>query len=276
MTKLQVLIVAYGRKGIQSVARLPHPRVDGVEYIVSWQYADDDPVIPAELKEREDFIILPTPTRGVARNRNLTLDAATAPIVLESDDDVFYTEQQLLDVIRAFEDNPEADYINFRYHSDDNPIQRYDIEFDLKNPPRGWYIGGAFEMAFRLEPIRRNNIRFNELFGIGSEFPAGEEDLFINDVVRAGLKAIHLPVTIVTHPGTTTSMRMEYTDSFIRTKGAVFLYLHPRTWPLRMLSHAWRCSKSPSFQLRYIRSWIRGVRDLRKIHKLNNRCNPQS
>ncbi|MDE6811404.1 MAG: glycosyltransferase [Muribaculaceae bacterium] len=263
--KLQVLIVAYGRKGIESVARLSHPRVEGVEYIVSWQYADDEPVIPSVLQEREDFTVIPTPTRGVARNRNLTLDAATAPVVLESDDDVFYTEEQLLSVIRAFEEHPDADYIHFHYHSDENPIRMWDFQFDMKKPPRWWYMGGAIEMAFRLEPIRRNNIRFNELFGIGSEFPAGEEDLFINDVVKAGLKAIYLPITIVTHPGTSTAMRMETTDSFIRTKGAVFMYLHPHTWPLRMLAHARRFSKSPREIIRYIRAWLRGARDLKKI-----------
>ncbi|MDE5843550.1 MAG: glycosyltransferase [Muribaculaceae bacterium] len=265
MPLLQVLIVAFGAKGIESIARLPHPQVEGVEYIVSWQYADDVPVVPESLLKRKDFRILPTPTRGVARNRNLALDAATAPIVLESDDDVFYTEEQLLSVIRAFDEHPEADYINFRYHSDDNPIPRFDAEFDMRRPPRGWYIGGAFEMAFRLQPIRRRQIRFNELFGIGAEFPAGEEDLFINDVLRAGLKAIHLPITIVTHPGTTTSMRMEQADSFIRTKGAVFTYLHPLSWPLRMLAHARRFSTSPREIARYIRAWMRGARDIRKF-----------
>lgn len=264
MTQLQVLIVAYGRKGIQSVARLPHPEVDGVEYIVSWQYGDDEPVIPDELLRRHDFKIYPSDTRGVARNRNLALDRATAPILLESDDDVFYTPDQLRAVIRAFEEHPEADYINFRYHSDKYPVSRPDFEFDIRHAPRGWFTGGI-EMAFRLQPIRQHNIRFNELFGIGAEFPAGEEDLFLNDVLRAGLKAIYLPIDIVNHPGDSTAMREGNSLNFIRTKGALFPYIHPYSWPLRMLTHAWRFSHRPTKFISYIRAWLKGARDIKRF-----------
>lgn len=264
MTKLQVLIVAYGRKGIESVARLPHPPVEGVEYIVSWQFADDPPVVPEVLSQRKDFRVLPTPTRGVSVNRNLTLDAASAPIVLESDDDVYYSEDQLKAVIRAFDDHPEADYIHFRYHSDDYPVDRPDKEFNLRRPPRGWYPGGI-EMAFRLDPIRKHGIRFNELFGVGCEFPSGEEDIFVSDVLKAGLNAIYLPVTIVTHPGNSTCMREGESETFIRTKGAMFPIIHPFSWPLRMITHARRFSPSWRERCRYIRAWLCGVRDIRRI-----------
>ena len=68
---LQVLIVAYGREGIDSVASLAHPEVEGVEYLVSWQTADCleltvaapeeiQAAIPAALREREDFRIFPS------------------------------------------------------------------------------------------------------------------------------------------------------------------------------------------------------------------------
>lgn len=258
---LQVLISTYGRQGIERLASLPHPVMEGVEYIVSWQYGDDAPVIPEPLKQRKDFTILPNGTRGLTINRNLALEAATAPLVLISDDDVEYSEEGLRNVIKGFEDNPEADYINFKYDSDDNPIPHFPQKADLRKPPKGWSTGGSFEIAFRLDSIRKHNIRFNTLFGIGAPFPSGEEDLLLHDVIKAGLHPIYLPVTIVTHQGTTTSMRTQSQDSFIRTKGAVFMILHPLSWPLRMIAHAVRFSKSAAERKRYIKAWLKGAAD---------------
>ena len=276
MTQLQVLIVAYGRKGIENVASSLHPRMEGVEYIVSWQCAGASPDdVPRSLLERDDFKVLPTPTVGVALNRNLTLDAASAPIVLESDDDVSYTPEMLSNVIRAFDERPDCDFLAFKYYSKQNP-RKYPLhECDLRNPPKGYFIGGI-EMAFRLDSIRKAGIRFNELFGIGSEFPSGEEDLFLHDVLRAGLTARFVPVVIVNHESESTCMREAKSPAFIRTKGAIHAIVNPRTWHLRMLTHA-RREAAPGLKekINYCRNWLRGVRDLRRIYG-RHRTFPQS
>lgn len=267
--RLQVLIVAYGRRGLDKIVSLAHPSLPGlVEYIVSWQFADDDPAdIPGELLGRKDFRVIPTPTRGVARNRNLALDAASAPLLLESDDDVSYTSDQLLDVIRTFDNYPEIDFFTFRYFSPDYSINYPEGEFDLADPPKGYYIAGAFEMAFRLSVIRDKGIRFNELFGIGSEFSAGEEDLFLHDVIKAKIPSRHIPLTIVTHIDTTTGMRESLNPSFIRTKGAVLSIIHPLSWPLRMMVHAMREVKEMKLKsyLNYCINWIKGVMHLYRL-----------
>ena len=273
---LQVLIVAYGREGIDSVASLAHPEVEGVEYLVSWQTADCleltvaapeeiQAAIPAALREREDFRIFPSDTSGVSLNRNLVLDRASAPLAICSDDDVAYLPEDLHNIIETFNRHPEADFIAFEYRSD--TPKRYPSEsFDLARPPKGYYIGGP-EMAFRLERIRRHGIRFNEWFGIGCEFPAGEEDLFLADCLDAGLKCIFLPVAVCRHDGDSTGEREHLSPTFIRTKGAILGRLHPATWPLRMILHALRSPTPHSLKasLAYCRYWLRGVADSRRL-----------
>lgn len=267
MILLQVLISTFGQKGIERIAALPHPEVEGVEYIVSWQYGEDSLQAPELLLKRKDFKIIPTSTRGLSVNRNLSLDAATAPIVLLSDDDVAYTREDLAAVIASFDANPDVDYINFKYRSESNPIPQFTKRADLSHPPKWWYTGGTFTIAFRLDVINKHNIRFNTLFGIGAPFPSGEEDILLHDVIKAGLTPIYLPVEIVTHEGTTTSMREHLSDTFISTKGAVFSILFPITWPGRMLTHALRFSKDFNERKRYIHSWLKGRRDYLQIVK---------
>lgn len=257
MNKLQVLICAFGKKGIESIASLPHPEVEGVTYTVSWQYADDKPIIPKELLDRKDFTVIPTPTRGVAVNRNLTLDAATAPLLLFSDDDVLYTEEYLQKVIRSFHNRPKADFICFRYKSEVYPVEHPDIELEVTTPP-SWVTG--FNMACRLDILKKTNVRFNTRFGIGAEFPSGEEPVFIRDLIKAGAKGIYMPLTVAEHPGDTTVMRSGKNPEFIQTKGAAFLIIHPYTWPLRMLTHAWRYSSNWKEKYQYAQHWLEGVR----------------
>ena len=270
MSRLQIVIATYGRRGIESIASLPHPAMDGVEYIVSWQTGGDDDTIPPALAARNDFRIFRSATRGLSINRNLGLSHATAPLVLLSDDDNDYRPEEISKVMEAAERHPDTDVFSFRYRSEVNPIEFLPEMADLGNPPSGYYPI-SFLLAFRREAIEKAGIRFNTRFGIGAEFPSGEEDLFLCDCLRAGLKGLYIPETVVGHEGTTTSMRDSRKDSFAMTKGAVHAYIHPHTWPLRMLTHSMREASGIRGRWRYCRLWIKGAH--RHIRIMNG---PQS
>lgn len=265
---LQVMICAYGRDGIERVAASAHPRVEGVEYLVSWQVKPDETEDPApKALDRDDFRIFYTISKGLSVNRNTALSQATAPVLLISDDDTDYTEDGLRAVMDSFRTYPDADIIAFRYASACFRKTYPQCSVSLDNPPKGYFVS-SIEIAFRRESVQ-GRIWFNENFGVGAVFPYGEEDIFLKDCLDAGLKGIFVPVTIARHDGTTTSDRnlMLYTRPL--TKGAVFLRLHPRQWPLRMLAHAireygsWRKGIVPS-PLSYCLNWLKGARMARK------------
>ncbi len=261
MTQLQVLISAYGEEGLRRVASLPHPEVDGVSYLVSWQYGDDAPVIPQELLDRKDFTVIPTPTRGLSVNRNLALEASSAPLLLLGDDDIIYTEEYLLRVIDSFNRYPDIDFICFRYHSENHPVVHPAEERHLSTPP-WWLI--SFCMAFRRSAMEKTGVRFDERFGIGAEFPSAEESVFLNDLLRKGIKAMYLPLTVAEHPGATTVMKTETMPDFISAKAAAFVKIYPLSWPLRMMTHALRFSPSWKERRRYLRIWMEAVGRFRR------------
>lgn len=258
---LQVMICTYGMDGIERVAAAGHPQSEGVEYLVSWQ-TDGAREVPASLL-RDDFKIMISSSKGLSVNRNLALSRATAPILLVSDDDVAYTNERLQTVIKAFGSHPEADIITFRYESNGSIKFYPDRQASLEHPPKGYFIS-SIEIAMRRESVQRK-IWFNENFGIGAMFPSGEEDIFIRDCLAAGLKGIYLPVTIARHDATTTSERNLMLPSRPQTKGAVFLRLHPYSWPLRMIAHAireiplWKNGIVPS-PISYCVNWLKGAK----------------
>ena len=258
--KLQVLICTLGEAGIKRIIEAHHPNIPEVEYLVSWQLPDGDMEIPEELKQRKDFKVFKNNTRGLSKNRNIALSLATAPYCLISDDDLDYSEDGLLQIIQKFEDDPELDIATFKYSGNDCKFYP-DFSFDLRKPPKGYFVT-SFEIAFRRNKIIKSQIKFNENFGIGAKFPAGEEDLFIYNLLKKRLKGYFFPIIIAHHEGLTTGLRLDGDPSLIITKGAVFIHTHKWTWPLRMIVHAYRQRKHSGNSLsilKYCKYWLKGA-----------------
>ena len=267
-TVLQVLICTYGQKGLKRVADSSHPKVDGVEYLVSIQQDADteDLTIPKAL-DREDFTLIVHLTKGLSVNRNVAISRATAPLLLFSDDDIDYTEDGLHRVISAFNEHPDADILTFRFDTD-VPYKTYpDTPVSLADPPKGYFIS-SIEMAVRRKSVQ-GKIWFNENFGIGAMFAFGEEEVFLRDALDAGLSGMYIPSMICRHSGITTAGRNLNLPSRPQTKGALWLRLHPSDWPLRMMTHSlreiplWLKGVAPS-PLSYCLNWLKGVRNAKK------------
>lgn len=257
---LQVMICTYGADGIERLAKSSHPVISGVEYLVSWQ-TDGNTPLPRSLK-RDDIKIFTIQGKGLSANRNHALGKATAPLLLISDDDVEYTKDNLQRVITAFEDNPDADILTFKYDTQNCHKTYPENSISLSTPFKGYFIS-SIEIAFRRESIQ-GKIWFNEFFGIGAVFPSGEEDVFIKDCLANGLTGKFIPATIARHDGDTTTQRTAMHPTLSQTKGAVFLHTHPSDWIARMAVHAIRETRlwikgqglSP---VCYIRNWLIGA-----------------
>lgn len=264
--RLQVLICTFGHEGIMRIVSGSHPEMEGVEYIVSWQLPDGDMEIPSPIASRKDFTVAKTTTRGLSRNRNLALSLATAPVAIIGDDDVDYTSDGLLNAIRTMDMHPDAALIAMRYgtHCVEKVYPPYG--FELSRPPKGYYVS-SIEMVIRPEIINGAGLRFDERFGIGSIFMAGEEQLFVHSLLQAGFECRYAPFEICRHEGDTTSARHGSDPEYISTKGAVIRLLHPFGWWMRMLTHAIRDAGADKgiSRIDYIRAWIDGVGRLRSL-----------
>lgn len=266
-TVLQVMICTYGADGIARVAESMHPTIPGIEYLVSWQ-TDGNTSLPHSL-ERSDFKVFTSTSKGLSANRNHALGKATAPLLLISDDDVEYTKDNLLTIIKAFERNPDADILTFKYDTKNCHKTYPERSISLTTPPKGYFIS-SIEIAFRRDSIQ-GNIWFNENFGIGAVFPSGEEEVFIKDCMAKGLTGRFIPQTIARHDGDTTTQRIAKLPILPQTKGAVFLHTHPADWMPRMVVHSiretrlWINGKGLS-PFEYIRNWLIGTTKARRLN----------
>lgn len=223
--RLQILICTLGYDGIMRFCQSSHPRIPGVEYLIAWQQPDNEISVPKQLL-RDDIKIIISATRGLSRNRNIAINAASAPICLLGDDDIDYTEDGLRNITEAFDSIPELDVATFMHSGISAKSKHYPKEItDLSSLHRG-YWPTSFEIAFRLESVK-SRFRFNENMGIGTHpLICGEEDVLFADFRDAGLKMRFFPRIICSHDHPSTASRLKNSKESLMAKGAVFLRVY--------------------------------------------------
>lgn len=233
---LDVLISTCGSNGIERVAQMQLPQVDGVAYIVSWQLTDDEinTEVPQALA-RQDLTVHKMNGRGLSRNRNNAINLSTADICLIADDDLDYSESQLMAVRTTFQENQQLDIATFQFSGSNKTYP--DHQFNLRQPPKGYYVSSV-EIAFRRKVI--GDLRFNEWFGLGAPvLHSGEEGVFIHQALCRGLNCLFFPTTITHHHGDTTGERT-LTSGVLKAQGAYLSITNSSTALIRLLLFAWR------------------------------------
>lgn len=230
---LEILICSLN-KGIVRVQDVLLPQRDDVRYIVSYQYTDERylELVPPALQARPDVSIYTYRGQGLSANRNQALDKATADIVMYADDDERLLPETIDTVTAAFAEHPSLDVAFFCASTyTGKPLKNYPEEaFEVTGMPASYSVS-AIEMACRRTAVQ-GIIRFDERFGLGTKFlTCGEEEIWLEDAMRAKLKMHYFPIKIVE---TSTMMKKSliYVDAGVqRSHGAIAYYRHGgRAW----------------------------------------------
>lgn len=272
--KLQILVATFGLEGLGRIASgAGYPKVDGVEYLIGCQTGGSPIPSPFDIPEqirRPDMKIHFYKGKGSPANRNRLFELATAPVVMIADDDLIYDASGITAVIKSFEQHPEIDFATFRFNYPNSPKDYPKCEFDYKRIPRGFWITN-FEIALRKKVYSR--IRYDERFGVNALFPAGEEDIYLLNILKSGANGLFLPITTGSHPNATTAGRLAVKAEFIESKGAVISLYHPHTYRLRILIQSIRYSRlHPEISASQFRRYaFEGIRKLRQSEKTDSR-----
>lgn len=180
--------------------------------------------------------------RGVGLNRNNALMRATGDVCLFADDDMVYVDDYVEKVEKAFEMIPDADVIAFNLI--EPKITRYVIKKSYKVGYLNYLRFGTARVAIRLKSVREKGIFFNQCFGGGTEHSHGEDNIFLTDCLRMGLKMYAVPEYIaeLTEERAST-WKSGYDDKYFRDQGALYKMISPRWWKLLCLQDAIRHSK---------------------------------
>ncbi|MBO4906102.1 MAG: hypothetical protein J5486_03570 [Bacteroidaceae bacterium] len=237
MTPIYVLISTIDA-GILKVGQVLRQQAEAVYYVVSWQQTaspTDEAIQQAviELEKRDDLTLTIIQGRGLSRNRNHAISTAISllpsptadAIMVIADDDERICDGAFEAIRELYSRYERLDMALLRgYSIDDNhPIKPYPPQLiSYRSRPRSYYPS-SWEMTFRSR-IWHCGIRFDERFGLGAEhLCAGEEDIFLEDMMRKGLNAFIAPIDLCqTNPQTTGTQQLN--PKVLRSKGATYGY----------------------------------------------------
>lgn len=175
------------------------------------------------------YNIISTPEKGLSNSRNKLLDNSSADICIISDDDLTYYDDYVETIEDAYVAHPDADIIVFCYTT----IFGADTRVRYCNDRRMhlWNISKAasVEITFKRNAIRECGVRFNPHIGIGTQYASGEENAFLADALRAGLKIYHVPKTICAAQVWTLGDNDSQIQKYLVDKGAAFYCIY-RKW----------------------------------------------
>ena len=177
----------------------------GAEYIVVNQGSRIETQLAQNVLVTNDHGI------GLARSRNIGIELAPkGSIVVISDNDVKHSDDLLVRLREAYAG--DFDVVTFNNADSTGPI--------IQSRDHSWLsIMGIPSWCISFKKSDDFSFRFDELFGLGATFNSGEENIFLLDMYRSGLKLAHIGFGLVSHEGVSTGYIFD--DLYFMSKGAM-------------------------------------------------------
>jgi len=169
--------------------------------------------------------------KGLSIARNTGFLSARFGIIGYPDDDCWYDEEVIAQVIRAFEHDPDMDGMIGTWSETD---AGYDTGHLLQN--REWRrfrtgISGASICIFLRRELVENVGGFDERLGVPLWFGAGEETDLILRCLGSGAKMRYMPDVQIHHPVDARDAAIDLERTRVRSRGAGALYRkHGLSW----------------------------------------------
>ena len=261
MKELQVLVATMHQKDTALVVQM-NIRCSAV---VANQ-ADEDSYL-REVNENGTVQMITTATRGVGLNRNIALLRAEAEYVLFSDDDVVYNDDMPCQVLKAFSEIPEADILIFGMDilKTGKAVEKRHLMTKRRYVWKSLRFG-TYTIAAKRKSLLQNNILFNQLFGGGCMYSAGEDSLFLKSCFDHGLKVYSHQYVLGTCCKDTSSWFVGYNDKYFYDKGVLVRFLFPKIAYAMALYFAIRFKRDTAVSVwRRLKLVYAGVRHGKKL-----------
>jgi len=158
--------------------------------------------------------------RGLSRSRNMAIRASTEDICLLCDDDEHLEDDYVAKILKAYEVYPDADVIAFRV--------QYPLKKCWRSAKRIRYLDTlkiySWQITFKRESIVRSAILFNELFGAGTKYSHGEENVFLYNCLNNGLKIYYVPALIAVVKQDKSTWFHGFTENYFINRGILTRY----------------------------------------------------
>lgn len=158
---------------------------------------------------------------GLSKSRNLALDRSNADICVIADDDMTYIGNYEEVINNAYQKYPDADIIAFVVKNSDKTRSKKTLKEGRIRLLRSLKLQSV-QITFKRRSVVNKCIYFNEEFGAGADNYMGEENIFLADCLRSGLKIYYVPIQIASLNLSESTWFRGHNNNHLRVQGAVF------------------------------------------------------
>ena len=160
--------------------------------------------------------------KGLSKSRNLALQNATKDLLIFTDDDIVFKQNFEINILDSFNTHTNFDGFRFQFlNRKGNLAKKYPTTFQYKLSQFEILNTSSVELVFKNNSLKRVAIKFDENFGLGTNFYMGEEAIFVSDVIKSGLKVGFVPEQILSHSQVTTGHKTAISKIYF-AQSAVF------------------------------------------------------
>lgn len=173
------------------------------------------------LNKRPDVQYIYFFEKGLSLNRNRSMKVSIGDICMVTDDDIVFKPNAYKEIMKSFEELPDADIITFKAEFPDGKQYKKYKNTISKHTKRSCMRVSSFEIAYKRKSIDKANLRWDENFGLGGNpYTNHMENIFMVDSIDKGLKGFLYPKTLIVHPFINSGFN--YSEHMVFSKGAAF------------------------------------------------------
>lgn len=207
--------------------------------------------------------------RGLSRSRNYAIKHAKGKICMLADDDMKYVDNYEEIVKKSYKKYPDADVIVFQVGKEEGGLYKNYGNRSKKLGLLSIMKVSSVEITFKKHMVLEKEIAFNELFGAGSIFTSGEENIFLRECLNKKLNIRYVPCKLAELAKSESTWFNGYDEKFFISKGAMFYKAYPNMFLLMIIQFGIRkrslYKRDMSFK-QAIDYMYKGKRELQKMH----------
>ncbi len=213
--KLEVLLSCMNQKDLGIVKR---SRITSDVLVINQADGED---IEEQVENGQRIRMFTTNERGLSRSRNMALKYAEGDICVLCDDDEIFEKNYRDKILKSFEKINKADIIAFDVANKETRLKRKVRRIGYLSSLRI----SSCQIAFRRKSIVDNNLSFDVYMGAGSGNGCGEENKFLLDALKVGLKIFYVPVQIAKLDSQTSTWFDGFDQVFFYQRGTATRYM---------------------------------------------------
>jgi len=153
--------------------------------------------------------------KGLSKSRNLALKNAIGKIVLIADDDVVYRKDFDATIVQAHNQYTNRAAISFCIEKTNGLLfKKYLTKAKSDLSLMELFNVLSIEISLNKSVLDKIGVKFDEYFGLGSQFEMGEEAIFLSDIKYKINQIAFVPSVIAIHPEISSNEILDYKQRY--------------------------------------------------------------